>query len=359
MAEYIDKKKAEKILEKAFKSNCNKSDFNSKLIEHILNGTHKTYKYVLVTALLAKATNEAINPLALQAGAPISGAYDARSLCHDVVVEFERDHLQKALGGSNEPFLNKPARFTHLSNSNAVRRGKDKATLDGLITLLSKIDSSTEATEYLSCALNVLKSRIVAYQELINSKISHEPTLVEIYQFIELFLTKSFEGETSAIIVGSLEEIYHSRQSQDYSVKTHKVNQSGASSNEIGDVDVYKNGVFHHGIEVKDKNFSQYDLEHAMDKIVLAGGVKGQFIYGPNASFDRDKIEERISRYLNDGFMVFISNIFLYSRFMLFKSGIGKREEFIKGIIKTSVEINSKEETKSWIQEVIQEMKWR
>ena len=40
-----------------------------------------------------------------------------------------RIFLGNRLGGSNEPFLNKPARFTELSETNAVRGGKNKNTL--------------------------------------------------------------------------------------------------------------------------------------------------------------------------------------------------------------------------------------
>lgn len=58
-------------------------------IKSVLNGTHKTYKYVLVNGLLAKAVNKEIDALSLQAGDESDGAYDARSLCHKVLVPFE------------------------------------------------------------------------------------------------------------------------------------------------------------------------------------------------------------------------------------------------------------------------------
>ena len=119
----IKKAEAEQVLLKAFRERCLRSDDICKKIKAVLTGSHKTYKYVLLTGLLAKATDSSVNALALQAGAPFDGAYDARSLCHGVIVPFERDFLQNALGGSNEPYLNKPARFTHLSSNNAVRKG--------------------------------------------------------------------------------------------------------------------------------------------------------------------------------------------------------------------------------------------
>ena len=46
------------------------------------------------------------------------------------------------------------------------------------------------------------------------------------------------------------------------------MNQSGASSKEVGDIDIFKEETFHYAIEVKDKDFNSYDLEHAFSKII-------------------------------------------------------------------------------------------
>lgn len=359
MAENINITDAEKVLLSAFRTKCTKQDAISLKIKEVIQGTHKTYKYILVNGLLAKATNENINALALQAGADLKGAYDARTLCHKVIVPFERNFLQNALGGSNEPFLNKPARFTHLSNTNAVRRGNDKETLDKLIHIFNSITDDKEAKSYLSCALEFLNQRITELNKLNDSSINYSPTLVEIYEFVYRFLEKSFEGQTSAIIVGSLEKIYHRRFSKNFEVIAHKVNQSGSSSKEIGDIDIFKEGTFHYAIEVKDKNFNSHDLEHAFKKIIQSEGIKGQFIYGINASFDKEEVFERISRYEKEGFMVLVQDILTYSRTMIFKTDLDSKKEFIDTIIETAIEINSKEEVKSWIQELLLELNWR
>lgn len=359
MAENIIKVDAEKVLLSAFRTRCTKKDLISSKITAVLQANHKTYKYVLITGLLAKATNEKINALALQAGAPFEGAYDARSLCHGVLVPFERDFLQSALGGSNEPFLNKPARFTHLSDTNAVRKGDDKAVLELLIEIFNSIKTSADAKSYLACALEFLNQRIEEIKILQDSSIKYNPTLVEIYEFIFRFLEKSFEGESSAIVVGALEKIYHSRFSNDFKVVAHKVNQSGASSKEVGDIDIFKMDIFYYAIEVKDKNFTSYDLEHAFKKIQNAGGNKGQFIYGPNASFDKDQIEKRIGEFENEKFMVLLQDIFTYSRTMIFKIDLNSKQEFIDTLMATAIEINSKDETKAWIQSLLVELNWK
>lgn len=107
--------------EKAVSGEVPMDCFCKELVDYVLDNTHLTYKYILVTALASKATDDTINPLCLQVKSELPGAYDARSICHGVIVRFDMEVLNKALGGSNEPFLNKPARFPELSTSNAVR----------------------------------------------------------------------------------------------------------------------------------------------------------------------------------------------------------------------------------------------
>jgi hypothetical protein len=358
-AEYVDRTEAEKVLLSAFRKRCAKGDDTSEGIKRILEGKHKTYKYVLVNGLLAKAVNGNINALALQAGAPIQGAYDARSLCHNVLVPFERDFLHSTLGGSNEPFLNKPARFTHLDKTNAVRRGEDKETLELLIDVLSAIDTSAEAMAYLSCALEFLSQRIEEIRELQDRKIKYSPTLVEIYEFILRFLEKPSEGEAPAIVVGAVEKIYHRRFATNFQVVVHKVNQSGTSSNEVGDVDIYKEGVFSYAIEVKDKNFSPYDLEHAFNKIRGHGGKKGQFIYSPNARYDRDLVGSKIAAFEQAGFMVLFQDLHTYAKTMIFKADLSSKQEFIDAIFETAAEINCREDVIRRVQHLLIELSWK
>lgn len=64
----VDFKAASLILDRAFiEANSEKGLIGQKITE-ILRGPHKTYRYVLVTALLAKATNKDIDILSLQKG---------------------------------------------------------------------------------------------------------------------------------------------------------------------------------------------------------------------------------------------------------------------------------------------------
>jgi len=44
---------------------------------------------------------------------------------------------------------------------------------------------------------------------------------------------------------------------------------------------------------------------------------------------------------------------------MIFKTDLNSKQEFIDTIIETAIEINSKEEVKSWIQKLLSELNWK
>ena len=252
-------------------------------IRTLIQGKHLTFRYILVTALLGKATNPSINALALQAGADVEGAYDARSLCHGVVVPLERQLLNSLLGGSNEPFLNKPARFPLISPSNAVRAGTDKALLLILHKVLSEVETAEQAFNSLCtavlCTLERQAARSGLLPQLSESADSHLKTI----EFIDAFVTRSIEGQVAAIVAGTILSIYFD-QFEDFEVIVHPVNQSGSSSNEVADVDIKKNGKIFVVFEVKDKPFSEQDVDHAAFKASQYGLNLITFIIGVNGA---------------------------------------------------------------------------
>jgi len=98
-----------------------------KLIEAVMKARDVTYKYILVTRLLGQRAESSVHPRALQASSSLNQAYDARSLCHNVVVPFEKTH-GNLFGLSNEPFLNKPARHPEHDKGNPQLRNRHLAS---------------------------------------------------------------------------------------------------------------------------------------------------------------------------------------------------------------------------------------
>jgi len=351
--ETVSLKTAALILEQAFAESSFKDDRIGRHIDKILKGTHKTYRYILVTALLAKSENERINILSLQRGNGKNGKYDARSLCHKVVVPFEMLKLPHCLGGSNEPYLNKPARFVSLSPNNAVRNGNDKQTLLLLIDTLSQIKTSKQAYTYLKSAMFRMKK---SHDEFI-AKFSVGDALIDlsglaqfVLDYICAITDKTLDGEVCPLIVAQLEKMYLGH---NYRVAPHNVNESGSSSKEVGDIDVYdKNGALVYSIEVKDKNFTAQDVVHAVTKFRAASLDTSLFIYGKNVGFPQEEVFATLKEMGKDGHFCCLISILNYAKLRIADLKTITVNEFVAGMLKFARVINAKDDTVKEIKKI-------
>ena len=292
----VDKRVAEKLLREAIviaqgdSSQLPATEWDAE-IRAIIKGNHRTFRYILVTALLGKATNPSINALALQAGAAIEGAYDARSLCHKVVVPLERQLLNSALDGSNEPFNSKPARFPTISLSNAVRSGANRKLLTILHKLLSEIKTSEQAFGGLCIAVRYVIDRQTTRSELFPQLPESADSHLKTIEFIDAFVTRSIEGQVAAIVAGTVLSLYFDH-FEGFEVIVHPVNQSGASSNEVADIDIKKSGKIFVVFELKDKQFSEQDVDHAAFKASQYGLNSITFVIGVNGTCIGSSLEQ-------------------------------------------------------------------
>lgn len=346
----VDKSKARKVLLAAYWNKKEANDTLGKKIREILNGGHKTYKYVLVTGLLAKATEKSVDPLSLQAQDSSAGAYDARSIAHQVLVPFEREYVPNSLGNSNEPFLNKPARFPRLSIDNAVRKGNDRILLEETISILSAMNTSTKALKYLKSSLVVMEELSKEFNkkyEIDETGICPQKSVQSILDFIFQLTDNPCEGEICPIIVASLETLYLPKS---FMVKAHKVNESGSSSKEIGDIDIFdQRGRVLTSIEVKDKNFSREDVEHAIRKFKEAGLTRTMFIYGKSVSFDKTSVYQLAARYGRADCYCCVISVLDYAKLRLYNIRRIHLSSFVHLLLQTAKSINAKDSTLDWI----------
>lgn len=349
----IETATAQKVLLRANKYRKKASDKTGGLIEEVLRGSHKTYKYILVTALLAKSTNSEIDSLSLQAGDESEGAYDARSLCHKVIVPFEREYYPNGIGGSNEPFLNKPARFTRLSEDNAVRRGNDMETLKKVIEILSSIKSAESAFAYLSsaiCDISQISTEDADKYVLPDLDISEADLPQTTLDYIVALTRQSFEGEICPLVVSALEHLFYDGVNK---VIPHKVNESGSSSKEVGDIDIFTTSdELLSSTEVKDKDFTKEDVEHAIHKFALSKVEKSLFIFGSKVTFDKDCVFSTAAELGKQGFYCAVISIEDYAKMRIYSI---KRNfsinEFVELLLFYAKRINAKDDTIRWIKD--------
>lgn len=275
-----------RAIEEAKNINAARSD-HAECISRVILGSHLTYRYILLTGLLAKATNGLVNPLALQANAEVEGAYDARSLCHAVIVgRVEDTFLQGRLGASNEPFLNKPARFPTHSILNPARNGEDKRLQAISVKILeSAVDKNTAYGMLVDAVFFVLKrnNRVIDIPEI---------STLNFAEFVEKTLTQGIDGESCAVVTSLAFNILAERNG--WRVVSHPVNQAGTSSKEILDIDIYQQEKPIIAVEVKDKEFIYSDVNHATNKALSAGVRNIIFIKGPRAKLLNSSESEMI-----------------------------------------------------------------
>lgn len=268
-------------------------------IDFVLSGKNcLTYRYILLTALTAKATNENIDILSLQAGDASDGAYDARSLCSRVVYKFQKEFLDDALDGSNEdPLVNNPGRHLRLSKENKSAGGDPKRALHLLCDNLPLITDSTGARECLDyfiteclLAAQAKREKAVAFSAAIVSA-----DVFSTRDFMDSLLDKNYGGLALLLVAHSIFSVTHPER-EGYKIVAHPVNQSGASSDQMSDLDIYNpDGSPCLAVELKDKPFTAAEVQKAAKAAYRCGAPSMLFIAGRASS-----LTDEVHRYFND-----------------------------------------------------------
>lgn len=313
-------------------------------IQRIIGGTHLTFRYILITALVSKVAEPSIHMRALQTGSSLAGAYDARSICHKVFVPFEHDVLDCRLGGSNEPYLNKPARFEEVDRANPVRGGNDQAllnTMHQLLDALNKADAKYQKEALLFGMTCILKRTGATVEQLKLSPIQF--SYDRITSLLKMFLSESHGGETVAVVAAAVFTVRC--KSANREVEVHPANEAGSSSNEIGDIDIKFKGKVVLPIEVKDKTFIETDVNHAISKARKVG-AKLLFLKGRNARLTGTTESSLIATQAAAGFdLTFITiDELVHAEIALFTND--DRRDLVQAINQILVEMRAKDAAK-------------
>ena len=320
-------------------------------LESIILGEHLTFRYILITAILGKSITHSNHTRSLQAQASLNGAYDARSLCHNVIVPFERNELDLRLGGSNEPFLNKPARFPSVEKTNPVRKGRDKFLLGILYDVLEELNtSSQECVDHaLAYSLSVILQREAKFSSEIDTS-SISATQTNVLNILNGIMSVCSGGESAVIVVGALLRILTNGTAV---VRVSPVNQAGASSREVGDIDLMQQGKVICPIEIKDKQFSENDVLHAVRVAQESNVNRLVFVIGgsvPRATIPN--IDSIISNLAQNGFDISFAFAEELPKVLVPLFDCEKRQMVIDEIPKIVDEIRATDATKQHIQNV-------
>lgn len=227
-------------------------------LNEVLAAKDVTFKCILVTGLLAKYTERQINPRALQVSSSLMGAYDARSLCHEVVVPFEKEHGD-LWGLSNEPFVNKPARHPEHDKANKQLRNKK------LAAPLHDILEFAHRAKWADCfamLVHVLRVGKLRLTSRVAAQANTDASYQRVVDFVAAFLREAEGGARLVAVTGAFLTLLK----DGFEVRVHPPNVSDKFGKTAGDIEVRRDGVLVSASECKHRQLTLGDVQHGLKK---------------------------------------------------------------------------------------------
>lgn len=273
MAESVDHASAKSALEKAWKDIGAKPKVPLKMqqaIEAVMNAADVTFKYILVTGFLAKYVNPKTHARALQVGSALPGAHDARSLCHGVVIGFEKTK-GNLFGLSNEPFVNKPARHPEHQGDNPQLRNRPLA--ERLHAALESAQKASREKVYQGL-VHILRIGAVRAASESQVEVTAEVNLRDVISFIEQFMEKADGGARLAAVWGAFTALLNEKSQ----VKAYSPNAADLYANTAGDIEVYDQKILVSASECKQRPINLDDVKHGIVKASKKGVPEYNFV---------------------------------------------------------------------------------
>ena len=302
------------------------------LIRDCLRSSVLSYHYVLPTQLLAKCVDPTLDAHALQAGYGREGAFDARTVAHEVVVPFDRDN-HRVLGGSPEPYVNNPLRVPEIT---AEYRGgqKNKADWDKLVTVLDAVQqSSTEEfartvlDQVLHEVYRMLSAVAVVYPT--PNRISLDRTQDLIHQY----LAAKSGGDRIEAVCAALFRTIGKRFGLFDEVRRERINAPDTSAGMSADIECRLGGRIVLLVEVKDRKLTLVQLDTTLDAArsrriseILLIAEQGE------EPSDQERIRTRVTREFASGQNIYVTNIGDFSLGILILFGEDGRVEFLSEV---------------------------
>lgn len=296
-----------------------------------INSKTKSYRYVLPTQLLAKLVNPNLDCRCVQEGCSLAGAFDARTLCKEVIVEFDRAH-HGVLGGSGDPYVNNPLRIEAvLPKYQAAQRDGE-----GFGYLCNVLQFAQENPKMLPWLLAIVSEAI--YERLQHAHVTYPvPNRVSLEQtqcLFEKFLKERTGGtRLQAVSAAIFETIGKNFGLYDH-VENRHINAADSQTGNAADLEcLSKDGIVVMAVEVKDRQLTLTDVQDKLQS-VRAKGVR-ELLYlvrGGSATGDQTKIAELSRKEFSTGQNMYVCEFNLFAEACLILLGEKGRRTILQQI---------------------------
>ena len=233
-------------------------------IRRSVNGKTKTYRYVLPAQILAKMVDGRLDCRCLQSSRGGSGAFDARTLAHAVVVPFDRSN-EGVLGNSSEPYVNNPLRKPEVS-SNYRDSQKDKAGWDELCRIVDAVEERQDPEFTNSVFSQILKEIYLRLQGAgVRYPVPRRVSLNAAIDAVDQFLAAKSGGDRFESVTAALFRVVGRRFSLYDDVRRTHVTTADLSAGSVADIEcVSDSGEILIAVEAKDRAVT---IAQVQDKI--------------------------------------------------------------------------------------------
>lgn len=234
------------------------------LIRACLISPTKTYHYVLPTQLLAKVVNPELDCRSLQAAYGGPGAFDARTVAHDVLVPFDQRSFN-VLGGSPEPYVNNPLRVSSVTLEHRAQQ-KNKDDWDKLVHILGEVQEASD--EGFTRAV-FRQTLIEVFRLLAGVRVTYPtPNRISLDKALEIvsgFMSTTSGGDRMEAVCSALFRTIGDAFSLFDEVKRAKVNVADTASGMLADIECWYQGRIVLLVEVKDRVLSMTQLDRKIE----------------------------------------------------------------------------------------------
>jgi hypothetical protein len=306
---------------------------DSRLIEAIrdslADSTDKTYHYVLITQLVSKVTNPELNARCLQKGADVEGSFEPRSVCKKTIVPFERTHLDGALGGAPDPYVNNPVRVPLLTKADRASKS-DPEMWDKLCDVAEAVESNDE--EFAKDAFRQVLLEI--YRKLGSTEIKYDvplrASLPQVVGVMEQFSLEKSGGDRPLALTAALFQMVGKHfKLFDPQVKRGKITATDKALRQVADIECSDSaGKVVIAIEVKDRTVTVSDLEEKL-RTSREQGIREVFFVSGRGTRETEGVPERAAKEFAAGQNLYVFTLMELARPILALAGEEARRDFL------------------------------
>jgi hypothetical protein len=319
------------------------------LIRACLTSPAVSYHYVLPTQLLAKVVDPSLDAHSLQVRYDAPGAFDARSLAHEVIVPFDQENY-KVLGGSPEPYVNNPLRVAAVTADHRDQQ-KNKADWDKLVAVLDAVQAASNP-EFTQRVFEQILFEI--YRMLTQAQVVYPApnriSLDQTYALIQEYLLGKSGGDRMEAVSTALFRTIGIRFNLFDEVRRQQVNVADAPSGMAADIECWSDGKIVLLVEVKDRTLTLTQLESKID-IARSKHISEILFLAEQGKESKDTpvIDVHVNSEFTSGQNIYVTNFPDFSLGVLILFGEEGRVQFIREIGQELDRVNSRiEHRKAW-----------